>query len=100
MEFDLKTTLTRLVTHLFGPGEAGRTGPGWTDKILFSILNLVFLPSDVEVRWVDCHFPFTHPSFEMEVRFQGNWMEVLGCGVMEQELLLSGQSRNQLYPHY
>lgn len=56
---DLKATLEGLVLEVFG---------------------------DVECRWVDCYFPFTHPSFELEILFDGEWLEVLGCGVMEQQV--------------
>ncbi|KAL0903141.1 hypothetical protein M5K25_027496 [Dendrobium thyrsiflorum] len=42
---------------------------------------------DVEMRWIDTYFPFTNPSFELEIFFQEKWMEVLGCGVTEQEIL-------------
>ncbi|XP_077480437.1 phenylalanine--tRNA ligase, mitochondrial isoform X2 [Stigmatopora argus] len=63
LESHLKGTLSALVGDLFGEG--------------------------AEVRWLECYFPFTHPSFEMEVRYNGDWMEVLGCGIMEQQLLNS-----------
>ncbi|KAJ2051755.1 phenylalanyl-tRNA synthetase alpha subunit, mitochondrial [Coemansia sp. S155-1] len=39
------------------------------------------------VRWIDAYFPFTSPSWEMEVLFQGEWLEICGCGVMKQEIL-------------
>ncbi|KAL2643995.1 hypothetical protein R1flu_011582 [Riccia fluitans] len=41
----------------------------------------------VEMRWVDTYFPFTEPSYELEIFYQDKWMEVLGCGVVEQEIL-------------
>lgn len=50
------------------------------------VLCLTFF-ADVEARWVDTYFPFTHPSWELEVKFNGEWMEMLGCGIMEQAIL-------------
>ena len=57
---ELKSTLEGLAKHLFG---------------------------DVELRWVDAYFPFTNPSYELEIFFNGEWLEVLGCGVMEKQIL-------------
>lgn len=60
-EYDLKQALVNLVQDLFG--------------------------RDVEYRWIDAYFPFTHPSFEMEIMFEGEWVEMLGCGVLRQQIL-------------
>ncbi|XP_060073826.1 phenylalanine--tRNA ligase, mitochondrial-like [Ylistrum balloti] len=61
LEHDLKKTLENLTLHLFG--------------------------KDIEIKWVDAYFPFTHPSWELEIKFRGEWMEVLGCGVIEQKIM-------------
>jgi phenylalanyl-tRNA synthetase alpha chain len=57
---DLQSSLEGLAQHLFGP---------------------------TDMRWVDEYFPFTHPSFELEILYRGEWMEVLGCGVIHPKIL-------------
>ncbi|KAF9904089.1 hypothetical protein BX616_001405 [Lobosporangium transversale] len=44
---------------------------------------------DLQVRWIDAQFPFTSPSWEMEILYQGKWLEVLGCGVIRQDILIN-----------
>jgi phenylalanyl-tRNA synthetase alpha chain len=39
------------------------------------------------MRWVDEYFPFTDPSYELEILFNDEWMEVLGSGVIRQEII-------------
>jgi phenylalanyl-tRNA synthetase alpha chain len=51
---------------------------------------------DVQVRWVDTYFPFTLPSFELEIFFNGAWLEVLGCGVVHKDILASVDRGEQL----
>lgn len=41
----------------------------------------------LQVRWIEAYFPFTSPSWELEIFWQGDWLEVLGCGIVQQPLL-------------
>lgn len=63
MEVNLKNDLMGLVHALFG--------------------------DDIKHRWVDAYFPFTHPSWELEIFYENNWLEVLGCGIVRNEILIN-----------
>lgn len=41
----------------------------------------------LKVRWVEAYFPFTSPSFELEIFWQGEWMEMLGSGIVQDKIL-------------
>ncbi|KAI9218289.1 hypothetical protein BC828DRAFT_334229, partial [Blastocladiella britannica] len=41
----------------------------------------------LEMRWNKDYFPFTAPSWELEVKYQGQWLEVLGSGVVQQPIM-------------
>lgn len=61
IENELKSVLEQLARRLFGMG--------------------------VECKWTGGEFPFTSPSFELEVLWKGSWLEVLGCGLLERGVL-------------
>lgn len=70
MELHLKDTLVKLIQSLFG--------------------------GETEYRWNPCYFPFTHPSYELEIKFKGEWMEVLGSGIMRQDILSKGGAEEKI----
>jgi len=56
-------------------------------KTLEGMVDAVFDDPTLEKRWRDDYFPFTEPSFELDVFYGGDWMEVLGCGVIHEGVL-------------
>ncbi len=44
---------------------------------------------DVEIRLRPSYFPFTEPSAEVDVQWRGRWLEVMGCGMIDPNVLKS-----------
>lgn len=58
--------------------------------------NADYIDEPLKVRWIEAYFPFTSPSWELEVFWQGDWLEVLGCGVVQQEIYKKSGVPDQL----
>jgi phenylalanyl-tRNA synthetase alpha chain len=42
---------------------------------------------DIPIRFRPSYFPFTEPSAEVDVEWKGQWLEVLGCGMIDPNVL-------------
>jgi phenylalanyl-tRNA synthetase alpha chain len=42
---------------------------------------------DLPLRFRTSYFPFTEPSAEVDVQWQGKWLEVMGCGMVDPNVL-------------
>ncbi|MCO5599922.1 hypothetical protein L7F22_054029 [Adiantum nelumboides] len=83
----LKASLNNLVLDLFSERHAA------------DVASEVAAGSTAEplrVRWISASFPFTSPSFEIEVMFRGKWLEILGCGVVMERTLENAKVQNKL----
>ena len=58
---DLKGTIMHFIKELFG--------------------------KDIAVKFLPSYFPFTEPSAEVYLRWKGEWMEILGCGMVHPKVL-------------
>lgn len=81
----LKRSLEAAVVEIFtrAKAAAAKSDPSYKDEPL-------------RIRWVEAYFPFTSPSWELEVYYQGDWLEVLGCGITTQSIYINAGQPQQL----
>lgn len=81
----LKRSLENMVVDVFSrtKAAASKDDPGFVDEPL-------------RMRWVEAFFPFTSPSWELEVYYAGDWLELLGSGVVKQNLYTDAGVPSQL----
>ncbi len=78
------------VFHQFGgwliaPDEKKTITPEDLKKALSDIAISVF--GNINFRFYDHNFPYTDPSFEMEAEINGQWIEMVGCGMVRKSVL-------------
>ncbi|CCE86494.1 Piso0_004989 [Millerozyma farinosa CBS 7064] len=76
----LKKTVEFMVHRVFEAAKKAAKAAGSTEA---------YLNEPLKVRWVEAYFPWTSPSWEIEVWWKGEWLECCGCGVVQQQVLLN-----------
>jgi phenylalanyl-tRNA synthetase alpha chain len=68
-------------------------------KVLLTILSglVKWLFPGQEYRINDDYFPFTSPSYEIEVLHNGKWLEILGGGILHPQILENAKCSEQLW---
>ena len=74
-------------------------------KQTLALFARTFFGEDVRTRFRPSYFPFTEPSAEMDVWWQrsdggGQWMEILGCGMVHPNVLRSCDVDPERYTGY
>lgn len=59
------------------------------DMLSFFLEGLFDRP--LKMRFRPSYFPFTEPSLECDIFFNGKWMEVLGCGLVHPNVLQTSE---------
>ena len=54
-----------------------------------NLLTIIFsyLENQKEYLIRESYFPFTEPSYEVDIKHKDNWLEILGCGITHKKIL-------------
>jgi len=59
-------------------------------KAVLDIFLKKLLGDDIEIRFRPGYFPFVEPGVEVDLKFRGKWLEVLGAGMVHPNVLKNG----------
>lgn len=48
---------------------------------------LKYMFEDIEIRVYPHHYPFVEPGMDVAIKWNGRWLEVLGCGLIHPEVI-------------
>lgn len=54
-----------------------------------NLMKFMLKDQSLEYRWNPDYFPFTEPSYEMEIYLKNRWLEVLGSGIVHKDVLVN-----------
>lgn len=74
----LKRTMELLMAHVFNHAKQAAIAAGSKDPDLLQ---------PIKARWVEAYFPWTSPSWEIEIWWKGEWLEMCGCGIVREYVL-------------
>ena len=63
------------------------------------LINFIeqFFGKKMEIRFRPSYFPFTEPSAEIDIKFNNQWLEVLGCGIVHPNVLENVKINHKQY---
>ena len=63
------------------------------------LINFIeqFFGKKMEIRFRPSYFPFTEPSAEIDIKFNNQWLEVLGCGIVHPNVLKNVKINHKEY---
>jgi phenylalanyl-tRNA synthetase alpha chain len=56
-------------------------------QTIHNMLKIFFVVDDLPIRFRSSYFPFTVPSMEVDIQYNGKWLELMGCGMVHRKVL-------------